>query len=94
MLAYTSLLRITTTLPSKAEHDSEEEEEENEYPPTRTEAPGSPAAVVAATPPPSRLAALAPPRFFRGLSRARLEPQMTTPSDLERGLRVSAPTAA
>lgn len=88
---YTSLLRITTTLPSKAEHDSDEDENEDHI---QHEASVTPTVPAANPTPTSRLAALAYPRFLRGLPRGRGEPQTTTPSELERGMNVSAVTAA
>jgi hypothetical protein len=85
LLAYTSLLRITTTPPSKEEErDSDQENEKEDPSAQRDELPQVPAPAATTA---QRLVGFTRPRFLRGLSRNRAE------QDLERGLAAPVPAA-
>jgi hypothetical protein len=76
--AYTSLLRITTTLPPKEEAEAKADDAQEANPQTNDNTNTSPM---------SRLTAMVTrPLFTRGASRSRAE---LTPSELERGNVVS-----
>lgn len=73
--AYTSLLRITTTLPPKEETEAKADDAQEANPQTNDNNNTSPM---------SRLTAMVTkPLFTRGTSRGRIE--QLTPSELERG---------
>jgi hypothetical protein len=82
---YTSLLRITTTLPTKEEQDSDGEKESLDHAAPVEPSVPPPVSISSRT---SRLAALTRPGFLRGF-----RAEQPTPSDLERGMRVPAAAA-
>jgi hypothetical protein len=74
--AYTSLLRITTTLPPKEETEAKPDSHQEENPQTNDNSNSSPMSKFTAI--------VARPLFTRGTSRIRAD-QQVTPSELERG---------